>query len=188
MDLESYWRRLRPPRPPESKEKQPREWNLREALIRAAVKCDQEMKDRFPTYDPVVVSRVATAAVQAFLEAWYDELHAGDTVSLIGVVLEGADLTVEELKAFVRALPTSLLKRICDFPTPTASGTQALLALEHEYRRHLAPEYQLSRDPNDGRLVVSFAPPALLGQVVTFKLEESFEGATPLPQPLDLPP
>ncbi len=176
MDFETYWNRLRPPRPAKEEGKG---WDLRAAITRAGTKADAELAKMFKgDGDPQLVARVATASVQCFLEAWYEELQQGDTVSLIGVVLEGRDLTVEELKAFVQALPASLLQRICDWPTPIASGLQALLAIENERRKKLAPDYLLSRDPLDGKLTVKFFPPQAAGQAVTFKLDESFRGVT----------
>ena len=123
---------------------------------------------------PRIVSRVATRTLQCVLEAWYEELHAGDTVALIGVVLDGSDLTTDELRGFVQALPASLLQRIVDFPTPEASGLQALLAIEHQRRKKEAPDYTLSRDVADGKLIVSFRQ---LGETIEFKLDETFEGA-----------
>jgi hypothetical protein len=174
MDLETYWKRLRPPRvdpaPPL------KGWDLRRALVRAASRAEGDLAGRVAGLDPAVVSKVATEAIQCFLEAWYEELRGGDTVSLIGVVMEGADLDVTELKGFVAALPESLLQRICDFPTPVASGLQALLAIEHSRRKKLAPDYLLSRDLLDGKLIVTFYPPQAQGEAVTFKLDETFEG------------
>ncbi len=181
MDLDlfdRFWRRLRP-KPPERDIEPPpgaKGWNLRGAITRAARRADAELAEAFKNEDRRLVSKVATAAVQVFLEAWYEELRGGDTVSLIGVVLDGRDLTVEELKAFVAALPASLLQRICDFPGPWAAGLQALLAIEHERRKGNAPDYLLSRDPVDGKLVVTFYPAAAHGQAITFKLDETFEG------------
>lgn len=175
VDLESFWNRLRPPRAEEPRGKV---WDLRSALVRAATKADAELTKQFEGVALASVAKVATASVQCFLEAWYEELRQGDTVSLIGVVLDGKDLTVEELKGFVAALPASLLQRICDFPTPHASGVQALLAVEHLRRQKLAPDYLLRRDPFDDKLMVTFYPPQARGEAVTFKLDETFEGVT----------
>lgn len=174
-----FWKRLRPdPRPEVVSAPHGKGWYLREAIERAGKRADAEMAEAFKNEDRRLVSKVATATVQVFLEAWYDELRQGDTVSLIGVVMEGRDLSVEELKGFVSALPASLLQRICDFPTPRASGLQALLAIEHERRKGNAPDYLLSRDPLDGKLVVTFYPPPAAGRAITFKLDETFEGVT----------
>jgi hypothetical protein len=176
VDLESFWKRLRPPREPENSGASGKGWDLRAALVRAGTKANLELAEKFEGLDPTLVAVVATTSVQCFLEAWYEELRHGDTVSLIGVVLEGRDLTVEELKGFLMALPASLLQRICDFPSPRASGLQALIAIENERRKKLAPDYLLSRDPLDGKLVVTFYPPQASGSPVTFKLDETFEG------------
>lgn len=181
FDLEKFWRRLRPPPTPEEAPPENvggKRWDLRGAIMRAARRADAELAESFKAEDRRLVSKVATAAVQLFLEAWYDELRQGDTVSLIGVVMEGRDLTVEELKGFVTALPASLLQRITEFPSPRASGLQALLAIEHERRKGNAPDYLLSRDPLDGKLVVTFYPAMAGGRAVTFKLDETFEGVT----------
>ncbi len=174
MDLETFWKRLRPPRVDPAP--QPKGWDLRKALLRAAQKAETDLEGRFEGLDPAVVSKVATTTLQCFLEAWYDELRGGDTVSLIGVVMAGADLDVAELKGFVAALPETLLQRICDFPTPVASGLQALLAIEHCRRKKTAPDYLLSRDALDGTLIATFYPPQAHGEPVTFKLDETFEG------------
>ncbi len=176
MELEAFWKRLRPPRAPE--EPRGKGWDLRAAIMRAGAAANIELLKMFEGLDPKIVSMVATTAVRVFLEAWYEELRQGDTVSLVGVVLEGRDLTVEELKSFVQALPSTLLQRICDFPSPHASGLQALLAIESERRKKLAPDYLLSRDPLDDKLVVTFYPVQARGEAVTFKLDESFEGVT----------
>jgi hypothetical protein len=173
MDFESFWKRLRGAKP---EAERPKGWDFLAALRRAGDKANADLAGLFKEEDPKLVSKVATAAVQCFLEHWYEELRGGDTVSLIGVVLEGRDLTDAELKEFVRALPASLIQRICDFPTPQASGLQALLAIEHERRKGNAPDYLLSRDPLDGKLVVTFYAPAALGRPVIFKLDETFEG------------
>lgn len=181
-DLEKFWRRLRGTlreSPFETTvEPKGKTWDLRGAIVRAARRADAELAEAFKGEDRRLVSKVATAAVQVFLEAWYDELRGGDTVSLIGVVLDGRDLTVEELKGFVAALPVSLLERICEFPGPRASGLQALLAIERERRKGNSPDYLLSRDPLDGKLVVTFYPTAALGRAIVFKLDETFEGVT----------
>ena len=175
MDLERFWNRLRPRSTP-TDEPRPRGWNLLDALRRAAIKADAELRERFKAsnIDPKVVSEVSTAAIHAFLDAWYDELRQGDTVSLIGVVLDGRDLPVEELNTFVRALPATLLQRICDDPTPRASGLQALLAIENDRRTRKRAEYTLSRDPLDDKLLVTFRPPETFGEPIFIKLDEGF--------------
>ncbi len=180
--FEKYWNRLRPQRGTEKpKPAEGKGWDLRQALLRAAVKAEKDLAGHFDGLDPVVVSRVATTSIRCFLEAWYDELHqGGDTVSLIGVVLAGKDMTVDELKGFVQALPATLIERICLFPSPKASGLQALLAMENHRRKGEIPDYALSRDPTDGTLVVSFRPAGVLGALISFKLDETFEG---VPQP-----
>lgn len=173
FDLETYWKRLRPARG--SPEARGKGWSLREAIVRAGEKANAALAAKFEKGANLDASKVATVSVQCFLEAWYEELQQGDTVSLIGVVLASRDLTVDELKGFVQALPTSLLQRICDFPSPSASGLQALLAIEAARRKKLAPDYVLSRDL-DGNLVVTFYPPQAAGRAVSFTLDETFEG------------
>lgn len=174
-DLDLFWKRLHATPAPTQEHREIRGWDLRSAITRAAEKANDKLKRCFKDFDPKIVSEVATTSVRCFLEAWYDELHAGDTVNLIAVVMEGSDLTVEELHCFVKALPTSLLKRICENPSPSASGLQALLAIESERRKGNTTDYDLSRDPLDGKVRVTFHPIQAFNTPISFRLDETFE-------------
>ena len=90
--------------------------------------------------------------------------------------MEGKDLTEKELKEFVKALPTSLIQRICENPSPSASGLQALLAIESERRKGNVTNYDLSRDPLDGKIRVTFSPIESFDEPISFRLDEMFEG------------
>lgn len=177
MDLETYWKRLRPQQAEKPAKPKGKSWDLRAAIVRAATQTEEGLATQFEGIDPKIVTHVATTTLRLFLEAWYDELHEGDAVSLIGVVLSGSDLTDHELKGFVQALPASLLERICATPSPEASGLQALIAIENHRRKGQVADYTFSRDPVDGKLKVTFRPAGVLGGTIDFKLEETFEGA-----------
>ena len=173
--FDRFWKRLRPPRPAELD--RPKTWDLIGALHRAATKADIALRDEFSNLnlDRVVISRICTLAVQTFLEAWYDELRHGESSHLITIVLEDRDLSVDELKAFVQALPSSLIERIVRAPSPEASGLQALLAIEKARRDARCGDFSLSRDLVDDKLVVTFNPPEIGGRPLSFKLDERFE-------------
>lgn len=187
VDFETFWQKLRPSRTQEPDPAQsPKGWDVLRAIERAARKTNKELPELLGDLDidPVLAGRLVTRAIQCFLEHWYEELRHGDAVHLIGVVLEGQNLNPTELKLFVRALPESLLERICSEPGPTASGMQAFLAIELAYRRKQVLEYRLTRDPTDDKLVVTFF--ATMGNrldepEISFKLDECFQGVDPSP-------
>ena len=83
--------------------------------------------------------------------------------------------STDELKAFVQALPLSLIARVLRNPSPQADGLQALLAIEKARREERCGDFHLSRDLVDDKLVVTFNPPETGGHPLSFKLDERFQ-------------
>lgn len=177
LNLERFWSRLRPARQVVKVEG----WDILKAIEVACTKTNAELAGKLKDLDvsPRVASEIATRAVLAFLDHWYEEIRHGDLVSLIAVILEGRNIPVGELKGFIRALPDTLLERVVQNPGPKASGIQALLAIEHDFRRtgrSAERDYDLHADPLRGGLSVTFRPPRAGGEAVTFNLGDNFEG------------
>lgn len=177
-DLESFWQAVRAPRA--IKLIDPGDWNVLKGIEIAAGKTNLELARIFADLrtegvEPALISKIATRAIGVFLDHWYEELRHADLSTLVAVVLEGARLPVEELKGFVRSMPPALVDRIVSSIGPTASGLQALMTVEQEWRKVRGRDYELSRDL-DGRLLVTAYFPRLGGEPLTFRLDERYGG------------
>lgn len=121
---------------------------------------------------PEVLGDVVAKAVQTFLAKFYNLYRKQSLAGLIELVLEGQDLTPEELQGFVRALPNSLIQRILLASTASTTGIHALLAIEDAHRNKRIQEYSLGRD--GPRTTCTFYDPVRKA-TVTFYLDEKFE-------------
>jgi hypothetical protein len=173
QDLETFWQRVRP----RTKRVEVVEWTLPKAIEGAVRKTQAKLAERVQhiEVDPLVRSRIAACAIDLFVNEWIEEVRRGDLSSLIGMVIEAKDLPIDELKAFVRSLPTTLLTRAVTAIGEKATGVEALLAIEETRRTGALGDYKLTRD-SDGTLRVSFADPRSNGTPVEFRLDENFAG------------
>jgi hypothetical protein len=180
-DLESYWAEVRQA-PRSITLVTGRVGNVREGLELAALKTSHDLSEKFKAsvgkpIDLDFLTSLVADGVGMFLKHWCEDLRHRDTASLVEVVLEGRMLPIDELKAFVRALPKTLLDRVLKeggFGT-TGSGIHALLAVEWHFRERSGRDYELRRDPTDDKLVITAYPSSLNGAAVTFRLDEKFQ-------------
>lgn len=175
LDLEAYWDDLRVKRSNGGSE-------INAGLHSAATKATADLAAQFRQYEGKTLTgddfaKIVGSGLQLFMRHWYEELRRQDSASLVGLVLGGQDMTPEELKGFIRALPLSLLKRIAKegLVGGLASGTHALLAVEADFRENAGRDYELRRDGLDGKLLVTMYPARLNGAPLSFKLDEKFE-------------
>jgi len=116
--------------------------------------------------------QMITQGVRLFMKHWLEGLQSKNVAGLIEIVLEGQkDMTPAEMQAFVRALPETLLQKVCKSGLGTANGIHALIGVEHARRRGEVREYTLGRD--GFRLWVKFEN--VTGDEVHFFLDEPFD-------------
>ena len=117
----------------------------------------KRLREEFPPGSPLTQENMAhmiALGVKLFMESWLETLKSSDLAGLIELVLEGQDLSPEEVKGFVRALPTSMIDRIVGSALGTASGAHALFALEsHRRKGSLGKDYEILKLQN-GRLAI----------------------------------
>jgi hypothetical protein len=123
-----------------------------------------------------VLADIATKGVELFMEQWLEILRSRDLAGLIEVVLEGQQLSPDEMKGFLRALPQSLLNRVVDSAFGTVTGVHALIAFEIHRRRLGISDYTLSKEGE--RTGVRFFDPQSRKEIEFF-LDEAFQGKTP---------
>lgn len=117
-----------------------------------------------------LLSDVALMAVSRFLKNWHAHLKGLNLPGLIEIVLEGQDLSPEEMKGFMKAIPTSLLRRIAESAVGSASGTHGLVAVEFAQRQGRIASYTI--DKRQDRVCVEFQKGA---DTVLFFLDEPFD-------------
>lgn len=174
LDLEAYWDDLRV--------KQSNESEINAGLQAATARATADLAAQFKQFEGKTLmaddfAKIVGTGLQLFMKHWYEELRHQDSASLVGLVLGGQDLSAEEMKGFLRALPLSLLKRIAKqgLIGGLASGVHALLAVEADFRENGGRDFELRRDGLDGKLAVTVYPARLMGAPMTFKLDEKFE-------------
>jgi len=181
QDLESYWKELR--NQPERKIRLAgKATDFREGLEAARLKASYDIATKFAARagQPVTVEllgEIIAHGIETFMTHWYEDLRKREPATLVEVVLEGQNLRPEELKAFVRALPNTLIERILEVGAmgSTGSGIHALLAVEAHFRANKGRDYELRRDMLDNKLIVTAYPARLAGEALTFKLDETFD-------------
>jgi len=93
-----------------------------------------------------------------------------DVAGIVEFLLARLHLEPSELHAFLRAIPTTLIRRVCQ--NIQGSGVHALFVLEAYFREgDLKTDYEVYRD-EAGQLTVSFLTPNQ--QRCTFELHEKF--------------
>lgn len=177
LDLESYWASLRARREVTPLD-QPSP--VRRSLDRAQAITQKVLSEKFKTLGAGTsdtLAEIVSTGAQVFLDNWYENLRQEGPSALIELILDGKDLSVVELKGFVRALPVQLLERIIKDRglESKGGGIHVLLAVEYLHRtRRLNQDYELRRDL-DGKLLLVTYPSGLDGQELTVRLDEIFE-------------
>lgn len=174
-ELEDYWDlvRVKSPIRRVSDKASDIEGQLELACEKAIFDLKQKFdKHRDEKLTQELLGEMIAQGVRLFMKHWLEGLRSKNVAGLIEIVLEGQkDLTPAEMQAFVRALPQSLLQKVCESGLGTANGVHALIGVEHARRRGEVREYTLGRD--GFRLWVKFENAA--GNEVHFFLDEPFE-------------
>lgn len=146
--------------------------------------CAKTLHDIKQKYEPVMDPKTWNGLLEAVrdiiqrLKAHiYEDFRKRGPASLIEMVLVDTSLNPVELKGFVRALPESLVKRICEEGAAgsSAKGVHALLSFEWLYRTHpgrFTGDYTLNRR-GDGVLEISIQPAG--SGVIVFRLDDTFD-------------
>jgi len=188
--LESFWKDLvpirsePPPAPAEGliKVVGGKATDLDASLELACAKATHELAQRFEVHrgQPMtteLLAQIISVGVKTFMEKWREGLKGQDLAGLIEIVLEGQSLPLEELRGFVRALPTALLERVARSALGAASGTHGLMAIEHARRAGSLRDYTLGQD--SGRLYAEFTHSHTQegeeGNTVRFYLDDEFQ-------------
>ena len=195
--LESFWQDLRPanlaPRPLDEgliKVNSGKVTDLDASLEMACAKATQELSTLFARHQGVMMTtellaEVVATGVRVFMEKWREGLKGSDLAGLIEIVLEGQSLPLEELRGFVRALPTPLLERVAKSALGAASGTHGLMAIEHARRAGTLRNYTLGQD--SGKLYAEFTHPQAEGEqegeTIRFYLNDEFHVPEEPPPP-----
>lgn len=181
-ELEVYWRDLRLSTVEVSSQKTP----LEQMLDAAALATFESLRTTYKSKgftggnlnEPEFLAKVVVTAVRQFMSNWYEAQKKQDLGVLVEIILEGQDVSVEDLKGFVRALPRSIVNRILGELRGQATGLHALLSIEALHRDgSLRDDYTLRIDMNK-KLVVSFHPKQEEGSL-SFTLQELFAGPDP---------
>lgn len=177
-ELEGYWRDLRVKAVEVSSKKTSLEQMLDAAA--AATLTDLQEWQKTPDFNSGngtsgQIAKSVVRGLRSFMGNWYEAQKKQDLGILIEIILEGQDVSVEDLKGFVRALPRSIINRILGELQGQATGLHALLSIEALHRDgSLRNDYTLRIDMNK-KLVVSFHPKQEDGSL-TFTLQELFPG------------
>lgn len=174
--LEEYWDDLRP------RQLVKTEWpsTLEASLDVACEKALENMKRamqihlrNLPEQDHGWIEQIADRGMRGLKDIWLNELATKDTAGLIEFILQGQGnrLTSYEMRAFIHALPRTLLARICASTFHTANGVHALMGLEVARRDHLVSDYTITYEK--GRTRVDFEHPTEGG--IRFYLDEGFD-------------
>ncbi len=118
-----------------------------------------------------VLADIVGSGIRIFMLKWREALRSQNLSGLIEIVLEGQQLTVDEMRGFVQSLPTSILQRIASSVTGSATGTHALMSLEY-LRRQGDVAYQLGTTGT--RIWAEFSHPRTK-ETVHFYLDETFK-------------
>ena len=178
-DLESYWADLREPPPQISLSRN----DLPSILEAATAKTQADIlvllrKNNGEVLTPDLFSSLIAKGTQLFWHHMTTGAKAIDTVGLIEVILSVQNLPAVEMKAFIRALPRTLLERIVQSELgATAGGIHALLSLEVLYRDGRENDYALTSVA--GGTEVRLTPRARPNEQLQFRLDESFSLAPP---------
>jgi hypothetical protein len=174
-ELQEYWKELRPPSPIILVSNRPSDLKSQLAIVAAMTTAELQKVHR----DPGVyatngdVTSLVSKGIEVFMQKWFEHLKSQDLAGLIEVVLEGQQLSPEEMKGFLMALPGSLLERITKASIGTVTGVHALVAFELHRRKRNITDYTLSKEGE--RTKVEFRDPSR--QVpISFYLDDAVQG------------
>jgi hypothetical protein len=179
-DLEEYWNDLRTHKIEITPEAEGPESVIDRAVIRVQEEVGKFIEaSALPAdfRDPKHLGPMFTGVFRILLRGLYEEQRKQDVSLLVQLFLEGAEsLSPDEIKGFIQALPRPLINGILARMGNQRSGLHALLSVEALWRDRGSeePGYDLRRD-HEGKLVVTFYPKEV-GEAVTFRLRELFEG------------
>lgn len=177
-DLETYWSELRRDPPQIKLARNDLPGLMEQATAKTAYELQAWLAKR-PSRGGSDVTEMVAHAVHVFWANLTTGLKGIDTVGLIEVILSTQNLPAAELKAFVRALPRTLLERIVQSDLgATAGGIHALLSLEVLFRDGREADYQLTALPSGG-VEVSVQPRNQRVGELRFRLDESFSLQSP---------
>lgn len=174
-DLEEYWDLVRVKSP--IRRIDDKGSDIDGQLELACEKAIFDLKQKFDSIkgQPLTVelfSEVISQGVRFFMQHWLEGLKSKNVAGLIEIVLEGQkDMSPAEMQAFVRALPQTLLEKVCKSGLGTANGIHALIGVESARRTGEVREYTIGRD--GPRVWVKFENVA--GEEIHFFLDEPFD-------------
>lgn len=173
-DLEAYWADVRPQKLVEVVRTRGSDLDGMMQLAAEQTIFDlthdiRKKHDQKPITAEILADIVATG-VRTFMVKWREALTNQNLTGLIEIVLEGQQLTAEEMQGFVRALPKSILERIASSAVGSATGTHALMSLEF-IRRESGLNYHLGT--TGARIWAEFSHPRTK-ETVRFFLDETF--------------
>lgn len=175
-ELQEAWKAVRPP--PIIQVVSNRPSDLLSQLTLVAAETTFELKKVFKKYDGQsltsdLLAEVASKGVEVFMRRWFQHLKSHDLAGLIEIVLDGQQLSPNEMKGFLQALPDSLVQRIIDSSVGTVTGVHALMAFEsHRRERHIT-DYTLTKEGE--RTKIEFFDP-IHRVPVSFYLDEAVKG------------
>lgn len=175
VDLESCWQDIRRPFPSFIKGSKA-DSKLKESLEAAYKRSNERLSEKLQkhggkTLTPELLAEIVSTGIALFMEEWHDGLRRQNLSGLVGIILEGQDLTASEMGDFVRAIPYSLLERICKSAVSSATGIHGLMAIEFARRNRSIRHYNIVQ--NGDRAYVEFTD--LSDRTVSFYLDEDFE-------------
>jgi len=181
LDFEEFWEDVRPR--PSLVVVTDRVTDLKSQLLIASEKAGFDLAAKFQRFQgelltPDLITQIISEGVKVFMEKWFEGLRNRDLSGLLEIVLESKKLTPEELQAFVRALPESLVHRIVESAMASGTGIHALMALELHRRANGLPEYRM--EVSAGDVYVKFQTSD--GREVVFALYENFKLDNPTSQ------
>jgi hypothetical protein len=117
---------------------------------------------------PEILSQLVSKYVATFLANWRIGLREQSILGLIEVILENQDLTPEELRKFLGALPLSLLEKLLEAANNNqlVNGVHGILAVEMHCRNGLVSDYTIGRE--SGRFYIEFVDVQTRGTVRVF--------------------
>lgn len=174
-DLETYWNDLRKGQP----EIKLAGNDLPSILEVATARTTSDLREwRKKLPGTPGLEELVAKGIETFWHHLTTDTKRFDIVGLIEIILSVQGLPAPELKAFVRALPRTLLERIVQSDLGvTAGGIHALLSLEVLFRDDRESDYTLTTIQTGG-IEVTVRPRNREGEL-RFRLDESFSLQSP---------
>ena len=168
LELESFWADLTGSTIRLASDKFCMDDLLEEARLKASFDLSSMYMDK--ELDKKDIPEIVSRGIRLFISHWYEKLRSQDLAGLVEFMMEGLQIPPLELSQFMRTMPKSLVNRVVDSITGSASGMHALYVLEWHRRSGSLEDYRLSND--SGRIRVSFQNPK---GPVSFMLDERFD-------------